>query len=91
MIYATWLLVLYMPSPLSSLDAVGLDSGRARTVLHQADEVAQKHDNRHLTDGGNINGSALLDVGVEVLCGEEERSKSQFKKQSHKTRNHRPT
>lgn len=55
MIYATWLLVLYMPSPLSSLDAVGLDSGRARTVLHQADEVAQKHDNRHLANSGNVN------------------------------------
>ena len=54
-IYATWLLVLYMPSPLSSLDAVSLDSALARAVLHQADEVAEKHDNRHLANSGNIN------------------------------------
>ena len=61
-----------MLSPLSSLDGVGLDGVGldgvlARAVLHQADKVAQKHDNRHLADSGNIDRCALLDVGSEVL------------------------
>lgn len=67
MTYATWLLVLYMSSPLSRLDAVGFDSGRARAVLHQANKVAQKHDNGYLANCGNIDRCAFLDVGVEVL------------------------
>lgn len=65
--YAMWLLVLYMLSPLSSLDAVSLNSVLARAVLHQADKVAQKHDNCHLADSGNIDRRALLDIGSEVL------------------------
>lgn len=53
-IYAMYLLVLYMPSLLSSLDAVSLDSTLARAVLHQADKVAEKHDDRHLANSRNI-------------------------------------
>lgn len=44
-----------MLSPLSSLDAVSLDSVLARAVLHQADKVAEKHNNRHLADSGHVN------------------------------------
>ena len=66
-IYAMCLLVLYMPSLLSSLDAVSLDSTLARAVLHQADEVAEKHDNRHLANSGYVDRCALLDVRREVL------------------------
>ena len=53
-IYAMCLLVLYMPSLLSSLDAVSLDSTLARAGLHQADKVAEKHDDRHLANSRNI-------------------------------------
>ena len=63
MISATWLLVRYMPSPLSSLDAVLL----TWAVLHEANQVSQKHDDRHFADGRDVDGSALLDVRVEVL------------------------
>ena len=36
-------------------------------VLHEADQISQKHNDRHFADGGNVDGSAFLDVGVEVL------------------------
>jgi hypothetical protein len=38
-----------------------------RAVLHEADQVSQKHDDRDFADGRDVDGSALLDVGVEVL------------------------
>ena len=43
-----------MLSPLSSLDAVSFNRVLARAVLHEADEVAEKHDNRHLANSRNI-------------------------------------
>lgn len=57
--YAMRLLVLDMRIPLSSLDAsslntVGIDAVLTRAVLHEADQVAEKHDNRHLANGGNV-------------------------------------
>jgi hypothetical protein len=48
---------------LSTFDTILL----TRAVLHEADQVSQKHDDRHFADGGNVNGSAFLDIGVEVL------------------------
>jgi hypothetical protein len=48
---------------LRGLDAVLL----TRAVLHEADQVSQEHDDGHFADGGDVDGGALLDVGVEVL------------------------
>jgi hypothetical protein len=48
---------------LSTIDAVLL----TRAVLHEANQVSQKHDNSDFADGRDVDGSALLDVGVEVL------------------------
>ena len=56
-----------MLNRLSSLDAVSVNSVLARAVLHQADEVAEKHDNRHLANSGYVDRCALLDVRREVL------------------------
>ena len=56
-----------MLSPLSSLDAVGHDGVLARAVLHQADKVAQKHNDRNLANSGNVDRCTFLDVRSEVL------------------------
>ena len=38
-------------------------------------QVSQKHDDGHFADGGDVDGSALLDVGVEVLEGRSQSNK----------------